>query len=123
MNLAAYSSGTDIDDETHSAGLHIVVGRLYQEPMETHVEAVVDGRRFALRFEDVVEGYEARSLDVPDAWIDKVAIEASTWTSSWSTTSSSSSSWSSGSWSSYGWANGADASDEDPTQPRGEERR
>ena len=51
--------------------------------MDTHVEAVVDGTRFGMEFEDVVEGYSARSQDVPTEWIEKVQIEA---TSGWSST-------------------------------------
>ena len=88
VDLAAYSSATDVRDEEHSAGLHIVVGRLCNEPMEVHVEAVVDGERFTLQLEDVIEGYEARSTDVPEEWIAKVEIEASAaWSSGGSTTS------------------------------------
>ena len=36
----AYASGTDKWDERYRAGLHIVVGRLGQEPPELHIEAV-----------------------------------------------------------------------------------
>jgi len=77
VDLAAYSSGTDVDDEAHSAGLHIVVGRLASEPADTHVEAVVDGERFTLELEQVVAGYAARNMDVPQDWIERVSIEAS----------------------------------------------
>lgn len=80
-DLAAYSSATDVHDELHSAGLHLVVGRLYREPPDVHVEAVVDGQRFALGLEDAVEGYERRATDVPQEWISRVVVEA---TSSWS---------------------------------------
>jgi proteasome lid subunit RPN8/RPN11 len=101
VDLAAYSSGTDVHDETHSAGLHIVIGRLYREPMDVHVEAVVDGERFEMKLEDVVEGYEARSLDVPDEWMGKVEIEATSASSSWSV-----SEWASG------WVGSTSAKDE-----------
>jgi hypothetical protein len=98
VDMAAYSSATDVDDETHSAGLHIVLGRLYLEPMESHVAAVVDGERFEMKLADVVEGYEQRSRDVPDEWISKVEIEAaSSWSSAWSSSEGSSSSDSNGS--------------------------
>ena len=121
VDMAAYSSATDVHDETHSAGLHIVVGRLYREPAETHVEAVVDGERFELALEDVVEGYGTRSSDVPQEWIDKVEIEASSaWGSARSATSAdwseagSSSSWNWGGWSSSGsMQDDAPASDRD----------
>ena len=77
VNMAAYASGTDKDDETHAAGLHIVVGRIQKEPPEIHVEAVADGTRFALDASDVIEDYEKRQLDVPQEWIDRVRIEES----------------------------------------------
>jgi len=64
-------------DETHRAGVHVVVGRLRLEPPEFHVEAVVDGKRFILRSEHVMEGYRRRETDVPRAWLDKVKIKAS----------------------------------------------
>ena len=69
--------------------------------MDVHVEAVVDGERFTLKLQDVVEGYEARAIEVPDDWIDKVVIEASA-------------PWSSGSWSSNGWAGGGSAKGDEP---------
>jgi proteasome lid subunit RPN8/RPN11 len=77
VDMSAYSSGTDVADETHSAGLHIVVGRLSREPMECHVEAVVDGERFALELEQVLEGYGTRAPGVPRKWIERVKIQAS----------------------------------------------
>jgi hypothetical protein len=75
VHMAAYASGTDKDDETHSAGLHIVVGRIQKEPPEIHVEAVADGTRFTLAPGDVIEDYAKRQTDVPQAWIDRVAVE------------------------------------------------
>lgn len=111
VDLAAYSSGTDVEDETHSAGLHIVVGRLYREPMDVHIEAVVDGERFTLKLDDVIEGYQARSSEVPDEWVDKVEIEASP-------------AYSSGSWNSNGWAGGDPLRDSERSTwtGRGDER-
>ena len=116
VDLAAYSSATDVHDETHSAGLHIVVGRLYREPAEVHVEAVVDGERFQLRFDDVVEGYQARSSDVPDEWLDRVEVEVtSSWGSYWSAPSSEwSAADSSSSWSWEGWSGSDSTRDDDP---------
>jgi hypothetical protein len=78
VHMAAYASGTDKHDETHAAGLHIVVGRIQKEPPEIHIEAVVDGARFTLTARDVIEDYAKRSLDVPQEWIERVAIEEST---------------------------------------------
>ena len=36
VHFAAYASYTDREDETHSAGLHVVVGRIHCEPPEVH---------------------------------------------------------------------------------------
>jgi proteasome lid subunit RPN8/RPN11 len=76
VHLSAYSSATDRHDELHSAGMHVVIGAIHREPPEVHVEAVVDGARFALELEDVVEGYERRAERVPRSWIERVHIEA-----------------------------------------------
>jgi hypothetical protein len=75
VDYSAYASGTDVADETHAAGLHVVVGRISQEPPQIHVEAVVDGTRFALESSHVIEDYVGRRLDVPRAWIDRVKVE------------------------------------------------
>ncbi|MHC4953585.1 MAG: Mov34/MPN/PAD-1 family protein [Planctomycetota bacterium] len=73
--LAAFCSQTDIADEVHQPGLHIVVGRLDLEPPEFHVEAVVDGARFRVDSDRVLGGYVRRNNDVPDAWLQKVTVE------------------------------------------------
>jgi len=72
----AFASHMDKTDETHRPGVHIVVGRLYQEPPEFHVEMVVDGARFRLNsLITVVQGYQRRRRnDVPPAWIDQVSV-------------------------------------------------
>jgi len=75
VDYAAYASSTDVADETHSAGLHVVVGRIGSEPPELHVEAVVDGQRFTLNPDHAVEGYAKRDLDVPASWLDRIEIE------------------------------------------------
>lgn len=75
VNEAAYSSGTDKEDETHRAGLHIVIGRINREPPEFHIEAVVDGTRFRVPESLVFAGYRKRRLGVPQEWLDKVKVE------------------------------------------------
>ena len=75
VNFSAYASGTDKQDELHSAGLHIVVGHIDEEPPEFHVEAVVDGMRFRIDPEEVIEGYATRSADVPKEWHARLAVE------------------------------------------------
>ena len=71
--MGAYASQTDIDDEDSLTGLHIVVGRLHQEPPEFHVEGVVDGTRFPFEWDDVVTGYQQRAT-FPAEWLDQVAV-------------------------------------------------
>lgn len=68
-------SSIDNHDEAYRAGLHIVVGRLSSEPPEFHAEAVVDGSRFRLRNDQVMEPYQCRSSDVPPDWIKKVTVK------------------------------------------------
>lgn len=75
VEFAAYASTTDVSDETHTAGLHIVVGRIQEEPPELHIEAVVDGTRFTLQPSQVIENYEKRRRDVPQDWIDRVDVQ------------------------------------------------
>jgi proteasome lid subunit RPN8/RPN11 len=79
VDYAAYSSSTDKHDELHSAGLHIVVGHISKEPPQVHVEAVVDGARFTVKRELVIEGYQQRRGDVPAEWMDQLTIEVESW--------------------------------------------
>jgi hypothetical protein len=72
---AAYSSLTDKQDENYRPGLHIVVGRIFEEPPQFHVETTVDGVRFPLEQNLVFEGYKRRQYTVPDSWFDRVVIE------------------------------------------------
>jgi hypothetical protein len=74
----AYASFTDKSDETHRPGLHLVVGRIFEDPPEFHCEAVADGCRFQIRdLNLVLEGYHRRRLsEVPLEWIQKVTIRS-----------------------------------------------
>lgn len=71
----AYASAMDRQDEAHFPGWHIVVGRLDLEPPEFHAEGVIDGNRFALKVEQVLEGYQQRRVGVPQEWIDRVKVD------------------------------------------------
>lgn len=73
--MPAYSSSVDQHDEAYLTGLHVVVGHIDREPPEIHCEYVVDGVRFRVDTRQVIEGYERRNPDVPDAWIDRVKID------------------------------------------------
>ena len=72
----AFASYMDKSDETHRPGIHMVVGRLYLEPPEIHLEMVVDGSRFQLQdLHSVAQGYARRRRhEVPQAWIDQVTV-------------------------------------------------
>jgi proteasome lid subunit RPN8/RPN11 len=73
----ATPSYVDDQDETHRAGVHVIVGRIYSEPPEFHVEAVVDGQRFTLRQQQVMEGYRRRRTDnIPLSWFEKLKIKS-----------------------------------------------
>ena len=82
VHYAAYASSTDKADESHSAGLHVVVGRIQNEPPEIHAEAVVDGMRFVMDPQEVIVDYARRRTQIPDEWLARVVVEVQT--SSWS---------------------------------------
>lgn len=69
----AYASVTDKDDEHHRPGLHIVVGRIREEPPDFHIEATVDGMRFEVDPDHVLEGYRRRTA-VSEKYLDQVEI-------------------------------------------------
>ena len=73
----ARSSSVDRSDERYRPGLHIVVGRIHREPPAFCVEAVVDGFRFDLDPETVLDlaGYRKRLIEVPERWMAKVTVE------------------------------------------------
>jgi len=75
VDMAAYASGVDRDDEKHRAGLHVVVGRLFREPPDIHIEAVVDGARFELEPSDVFVAYESRRPSFPDEWLSQFKLK------------------------------------------------
>lgn len=66
----AYASRTDQDDEAYAPGLHIIVGRLDQEPPEIKVAVVIDGYRFELPWRQAIAGYEKRRWRVPRSWLE-----------------------------------------------------
>ncbi len=78
VDMSAYASAMDKDDELHRPGLHIVVGRLSLEPPDLHIEVTVDGTRFQVHDPKMVlAGYHhRRPHEVPQEWIDKVKVES-----------------------------------------------
>ena len=72
VDSPAYTSAVDRADEAHSPGLHIIVGRIDQEPPEMSVAAVIDGYRFELPWRDAIAGYQQRRWRVPRTWLEQV---------------------------------------------------
>jgi hypothetical protein len=87
-DLDAYASYVDKSDERHRDGIHIVVGRVQDDPPDFHQELAVDGSRFNLRFEHIMQGYRARRTIIPQAWLDRVevVVKRSSWSSDWKVT-------------------------------------
>jgi len=73
---AAYASHTDIEDEVYRPGIHIVVGRIREDPPDLHIEVIVDGIRFQVQNrEAVIEGYQRRRPEeVPQEWMDRITV-------------------------------------------------
>lgn len=73
----AYASFTDQSDEVHRPGLHLVVGRIQDEPPEFHAEVVADGLRFRVRdLNLVLEGYRHRRRhEVPREWLTQLTVK------------------------------------------------
>jgi proteasome lid subunit RPN8/RPN11 len=73
----AYASWTDKADEAYRPGLHLVVGRILDEPPEFHCAVVADGSRFRVKdVRLVMDGYQQRRRDeVPPEWIARVTVE------------------------------------------------
>ena len=67
----AYHSREDHLDEMGEDGLHIVVGGLDLPIPSFSCSFMINGRRFFLNKEEVIEGYE-RSLFPPEGWIENV---------------------------------------------------
>ncbi|MHC5007781.1 MAG: hypothetical protein ACYTGF_10540, partial [Planctomycetota bacterium] len=73
---AAYASSVDVSDETYRPGLHLVAGRVDLDPPQWHAEYVVDGTRFPMAPDRVMETekYSGRSTDVPQRWLRRVRV-------------------------------------------------
>ena len=73
----AYASYMDKSDEVYRPGLHLVIGRILDEPPQIHCEATADGCRFMVRdLSLILEGYHRRRVnEVPPEWISKVTVK------------------------------------------------
>jgi len=74
--IAARASGTDEKDELAFDGLHMIVSGFTIPTCGLLVVAAVNGRRFEIDPEDVIEGFEAVQAEVPDAWLRKIDRDA-----------------------------------------------
>jgi len=75
---AAYASWVDQTDESFRPGLHVVIGRVHEEPPEFHIDATIDGVRFSVASDLVLEGYGERSPAFPREWLDAVEVDVQT---------------------------------------------
>lgn len=73
-DLDAYASYTDRHDEIYRDGIHVVVGKIDREPPDFHLEAVIDGFRFPLEFDQFFRGYQKRRLSIPPRWLEQVKV-------------------------------------------------
>jgi hypothetical protein len=70
----AYASSIDKADERYRPGLHVVAGRVDRDPPDWHVEYVVDGTRFSLAPESVLDlaAYPGRTMPANSEWMDRL---------------------------------------------------
>lgn len=69
-------SGVDEADETHRAGIHIIVGTIRKEPPAMSADVVVDGSRFDINnLSLVIDGYDKRSDACPAEWFEKFTLK------------------------------------------------
>lgn len=73
VHMAPFSSSTDMSDEEYGAGLHIVMGKIKNDPPECHVEFVTEGTRFQVKASEVMDwkNYKKR-IDPPVEWVKRV---------------------------------------------------
>jgi hypothetical protein len=67
---SAYHSCTDSNDEKHEDGLHITIGQVQSKQPDFSVSFVVNGKRFMLKPEEILDGYgNYEPVDPPASWI------------------------------------------------------
>jgi proteasome lid subunit RPN8/RPN11 len=79
-NEPAFASTTDVDDERYRPGLHLVAGRLHLDRPQWHAEYVVDGARFALAPQDVMDldGGGAPAAGFSPRWMSRLDVRDET---------------------------------------------
>ena len=74
---AAYASSIDVADEQFRTGLHVVAGQVDRDPPQWHAEYVVDGTRFGVEPEAVLDldGCSNESGHYPPKWMRRLTID------------------------------------------------
>jgi len=70
----AYPSGTDVHDEEHVPGIHIIVGNLDKDPPGFYAAAVVDQQRFKLEIDELLEEPYVCLGGFDMGWMDNIEI-------------------------------------------------
>ncbi len=72
----AYASSIDMKDERYRPGLHVVAGRLDSDPPDWHIEYVVDGSRFPITPESVLDldAYAGRTVPTDTEWMKRLDV-------------------------------------------------
>jgi len=74
-DMIAFYSWTDEKDSRYDDGLNIVVGNLNLRYPSFYACFMIQGTKFDLPIEDVIEGYDKPYLPVPERWLKKVKQE------------------------------------------------
>lgn len=82
VDMSAFSSYVDKDDEKFKAGVHIIVGKIYDNPPEIEVKIVADGQHFKAERHLVIEGYEKLG-HWPGDWMQQLTIVKPKWSLPW----------------------------------------
>ncbi len=74
-DMGCTPSWTDKEDEVYRDGVHVIIGRIENEPPECYLAVALDGHRFTLDFAHLFQGYRQRRRIVPQAWLDQIEVE------------------------------------------------
>lgn len=79
-DFSAYASGTDTHDEEYRDGVHMVLGKITQTEPDFHCEFAVDGMRFLVRYNLVVDGkYGQTDMNFPKEWMKTITLKESSY--------------------------------------------
>jgi hypothetical protein len=83
-DLPAYSSAVDCADEQFEDGLHVVFGDFHRRELSRCASFVVNGVRFPLRADDVLEPVSFPKRPARPEWMKRIRLESTTRYGSWS---------------------------------------